>query len=134
METRINIFIKVRKFLTFPLPQESNEQRHLEDVNKVMEESSRERQRLLREVEILKDRKTDRQPDKQSRDFDTSAGRISISSEFSEGYLLETEYEYLKEVLYKYLKGEHTDQLLKVILAILKYSEREKSEILGLIS
>jgi hypothetical protein len=99
-----------------------------------MEESSRERQRLLREMEILKDRKTDRQTDKQLPDFSTSAGRISISSDCSEGYLLETEYEYLKDVLYKYLKGEHTEQLLKVILAVLKYSEREKSEILGQLS
>ena len=47
--------------------------------------------------------------------------------------MLETEYEYLKDVLYKYLKGEHTDQLLKVILAVLKFSDKEKSEILGAI-
>ncbi|XP_063693788.1 golgin subfamily A member 4-like isoform X2 [Bolinopsis microptera] len=110
--------------------QESNEQRHLEDVNRVMEESSRERQRLLKEVEILKDRKTDRPTDRPLPGYNISAGRISISSDYSEGYMLESEYDYLKDVMYKYLKGEHTDQLLKVILAVLKFSEKEKSEIL----
>ena len=110
--------------------QESNEQRHLEDVNRVMEESSRERQRLLKEVEILKDRKTDRPTDRALAGYNISAGRISISSDYSEGYMLESEYDYLKDVMYKYLKGEHTDQLLKVILAVLKFSEKEKSEIL----
>lgn len=98
-----------------------------------MEENSKDRQRLLREVEIKERSVSKEQPTLEKLNFlNNSAGRISVSSETSETYLLETEYEYLKGILYRYLKGEHTNQLLKVILAILRYSETEKHEILGL--
>ena len=54
-----------------------------------------------------------------------------MSSECSDLSLLETEFEYLREILLRYLKGEHTEQLLKVVMAILKFSEREKAEIIS---
>ena len=121
--------------------QEAYEQKHLEEVNRVMEENSRERQRLLREIEVLQNTPK-HHPHLTTATLNTSTspgsgggrgggpGRISISSDQSDLFLLDTEFEYLKDILLKYLKGEHTEQLLKVIIAILRYSDEEKVQIL----
>lgn len=110
------------------------EQKHFEDMNRIMEENAKERQRLMREIEIIQSRGNAGQGLQNSNllpDHNTSAGRISVCSEAgSELFLLDTEFEYLKQVLYKYLKGEHTQHLLKVIIAICRYSEHEKLELL----
>ena len=100
-------------------------------MNGILEENSRERKRLLRELEILRrggcDVLTDAHTDKQ---MNCTAGRISVNSSEGDLQLLDTEFEYLKGILYKYLKGEHTEHLLKVIIAILRYSKSEKTELL----
>ena len=113
--------------------QEANEQNHLEEMNMVMEDNSRERQRLLREIDILQDRQTDKQTNIQTLNI-SGPGTISVTSEQSDLFFLDTEFEYLKDILLKYLKGEHTEQLLKVIIAILRYSDEEKFQILKTLS
>ena len=95
-----------------------------------MSENSRERQKLLRELELLRDHHSTRKTTPNSDHLD-NVGRLSVSSECSDLSLLETEFEYLKEILLRYLKGEHTEQLLKVVMAILKFSDREKAEIIS---
>ena len=109
--------------------KEDLEQSHLEEVNRIMEDNSKERQRLVHEMEVIQARGD--HVNSSFDQFNQSAGRISISRD-NEYHLLDTEYEYLKKVLYKYLKGEHTSQLLKVIVAILRFSENEKRELLGM--
>ena len=104
-------------------------------MNSILAENSQERQRLLRELEILRrggcdahtNVLTDAHTDKQ---MNCTAGRISVNSSEGDLQLLDTEFEYLKGILYKYLKGEHTEHLLKVIIAILRYSKSEKTELL----
>jgi len=121
--------------------REMMEQKQNEETHSLMEETSKDRASLLKEIDVLQSRSVCTQCSGSGNQahlgynkpaLDDSKGRISVDQSDAESdvFLVDTEFEYLKQILYKYLQGDHTMQLLKVIMAICRYTDMEKAILL----